>query len=76
MNPFLKRDPLPPGTCGERHFASAVAAKESAINRGVASYAVLRAGQEYAWISPIEAFTARAAPALLAGIVLVDWSRK
>ena len=76
MNPFLKPPPLPPGSTGERHFPTAAAAKESAANRGVSSYAVLQYGQEFAWISPVSAFTARGFAALSAGIHVIEIGQK
>lgn len=76
MNPFQKLPPLPAGSIGERHFATAAAAKESAVNRGVSSYAILQAKSEFAWIAPIGAFVARAAAALQAGIIVVELGQR
>lgn len=72
FNPFDRRAPLPSGACGQRGFQSATDAKENALNRSTSSFAVVQAGDEYAWISPAKAFAARALPAMAAGIALVE----
>lgn len=71
-NPFMQLAALPADATGGRGFQTPLAAREAAKNTGVKSYAVLRAGQEYAWVSPAVVFTRRALPALLVGIALVD----
>ncbi len=72
MNPFQKLPPLPADAAGGRGYQSPLHAREAAVNAGKQSFAIIRAGQEYAWVAPLKAFTCRAMPALMAGIVLVD----
>jgi hypothetical protein len=75
MNPFIRLPALPTGSRGKRGYRSAADAKASAENHGVHNYAILLARQEYAWLSPVEAFTVRAIPAVASGVQLVEFHR-
>jgi hypothetical protein len=72
VNPFQKLAALPSGTRGGRGYQTIVAAREAAVNQGAKTFAIIEARGEYAWITPIMAFTVRALPALAAGIRLVE----
>ncbi len=72
MNPFIKLPPLPEGSTGGRGFKTQVDARMAALNSGAKTFAVMECRGEYAWISPISAFTARAFPAMTSGIKLIE----
>lgn len=76
MNPFQQKIPMPAGACGERGFKDAAAAKTDATTHGVATFAILQSGQEFAWVSPIEAVTSRILAIVAAGVKLVELCRK
>ena len=59
---------------GQRRFATARAAHESATNQGVKSFVVIKNGRalEFAWVAPVEFFMSRALEAAAAGIRVME----
>ena len=85
MNPFQKLPPLPAGACGARGFGSAAEAKAAAQGQAQGGFVVLQAparvslgafslqiGDEFAWVAPLETWTARAELAIAGGIKVVE----
>lgn len=69
MNPFQQ---APPNSAGQRGYTSAAAAKAAAQVQSPADFAVLQAGQEFAWVSPLDLVLARMPQAMMRGIRLVE----
>lgn len=78
FNPFGPRPDVPPNSHGRRGYSTAADAKTAAQATGAASFAIIRHpnGTEFAWLAPAQAFMARVALALHAGIHLVELGEK
>jgi hypothetical protein len=73
MNPFSQ---APANSAGRRGYTSAAAAKAVALTQAPANFAVLQAGQEFAWVSPLELVLARLPHAMMRGITLVEMCQR
>ena len=76
MNPFANQ-PLPPDTAGQRGFDSAEKAKAAALAQpNVTTFAIMGCKQEFAWVAPHDIVLQRLAPAMMAGITVVEWGNR
>lgn len=75
MNPFAH--PLPPDAAGQRGFDSAEKAKAAALAQPeVKTFAIMACKQEFAWVAPQDLVLQRLAPAMMAGITVIEWGSK
>ncbi len=71
MNPFTQ---APVDAAGQRGFDSAEKAKAAALAQpSVKSFGVLQWRNEFAWVAPSDLVLQRLAPAMTAGITVVEW---